>query len=267
VNIRESIIRRIEYLQTIITEKERALDNAPEGMVKGNRHGADWQYYYRKHSSDKNGVYIRKNDIALARALGQKEYDKKILKRAQQEIQALKHLIGIYEQESVEEIYGNLPLSYQPLVNPIEIPINVYVDEWKKTTFQRKVFNDNTHVFYTNKGEQVRSKSEVLIANILENKRIPYHYEKPLLLSGYGTVYPDFTLLDVRKRREVYWEHLGLWDESEYREKALDKISTYILNGYMPGEQLILTYETGKHPLNMKVLDIIINQFMNNHSL
>ena len=62
----------------------------------------------------------------------------------------------------------------------------------------------------TAKGERVRSKSEKILADYFYSRKIPYHYEKPLHLRGYGIVYPDFTLLSRKTRREVYWEHEGL---------------------------------------------------------
>lgn len=50
--------------------------------------------------------------------------------------------------------------------------------------------------------ERVRSKSEVIIADILNQEGIPYRYECPLQLKGWGKVYPDFTVLSERERPE-----------------------------------------------------------------
>lgn len=52
----------------------------------------------------------------------------------------------------------------------------------------------------------MRSKSEVIIADLLNKEGIPYRYEFPLYLKEFNTVYPDFTILNVRKRKEIYWE-------------------------------------------------------------
>ncbi len=261
MNIKESVNKRIDYLQQIVKEKRQSLAKAPEGMVRGNRHGAGWQYYYRKNSNEKNGIYIKKKNLSFARALGQKEYDNKILQGVEKELKLLNQLAAVYEQGTIEEIYQQLPPSHRQIVRPIEIPIEEYVEQWQDISFQTKAFSEDAPLFYTNKGERVRSKSEMLIANLLAYHNIPYHYEKPLYLKGYGTVYPDFTLLDVRKRKEVYWEHMGMLDDRDYREKALDKLATYFLNSFMPGDQLILSFETGRQPLNMKVIEKIVEQY------
>jgi exodeoxyribonuclease V alpha subunit len=54
-------------------------------------------------------------------------------------------------------------------------------------------------------GHMVCSKSEVIIANILHDKNIPFEYEVPLRALD-GTFYlPDFTL---KLRGETwYWKH------------------------------------------------------------
>jgi len=68
---------------------------------------------------------------------------------------------------------------------------------------------------YTAKGERVRSKSEIIIADSLMRAGVPYRYEFPIILNGYGKIYPDFTVLNVGLRKELYWEHLGMMDDSE----------------------------------------------------
>ena len=55
----------------------------------------------------------------------------------------------------------------------------------------------------TEKGEYVRSKSEKIIADTLTKNNINYVYELPLRLKGYGTVKPDFTVLNKRTRHEL----------------------------------------------------------------
>ena len=115
---------------------------------------------------------------------------------------------------------------------------------------------------YTAKGERVRSKSEVMIADLLNKETIPYRYEYPLYLKGFDLVYPDFTVLNVKKRKEIYWEHFGMMDDSEYVEKAMKKITVYAQNGIFPGINLIVTFETRKTPLNQKMAMLVIKEYL-----
>ena len=109
----------------------------------------------------------------------------------------------------------------------------------------------------------MRSKSEVIIGNALEARNIPYLPEFPVLLTGYGYVFPDFYILNVRLRKVIIWEHHGLLDESDYRENNfLRKNELYLANGYMPGDNLIQTFESRKHPLGTKTINTIINKYL-----
>ena len=69
-------------------------------------------------------------------------------------------------------------------------------------------------------------------------------------------------MLNVRKRQEILWEHLGMMDDEIYVEKAIQKITTYEQNGIFPGENLILTYETKKNPLNQKTIMRMIQHYL-----
>ncbi len=96
----------------------------------------------------------------------------------------------------------------------------------------------------------------------MEREEIPYRYEFPITLNGMGRVYPDFTVLNQRTRREMYWEHFGMMDDSDYVEKAIYKISKYEQNGLYVGDKLIFTYETRKTPINRKQIKGIIQQYL-----
>ena len=63
----------------------------------------------------------------------------------------------------------------------------------------------------------------------------PYRYEYPLMLEGNIRKCPDFTILKMPERKEVYLEHLGI--------------------------NLFFTHETSKHPLNTRVLDEMIQKW------
>ncbi len=57
-------------------------------------------------------------------------------------------------------------------------------------------------------------------------------------------------------------EHFGMMDDSDYVEKALYKIMRYEENGIFQGDNLILTYETRKNPINQKQIRRIIQHYL-----
>lgn len=100
----------------------------------------------------------------------------------------------------------------------------------------------------------VRSKSEVIIANMLFERDIPFTYEMPLYAAD-GTFYlPDFTV--TWRGEDWYWEHLGLMDSEEYRNHWETKKAWY--DRFFPGK-LITTEESGN--LSMEAHEIITRSF------
>jgi ATP-dependent DNA helicase RecQ len=80
-------------------------------------------------------------------------------------------------------------------------------------------------IYATIKGDLVRSKSEVIIANLLYQHGISYEYENELYYDGNKRLSPDFTL--TVNGKEYYWEHLGMIGKDDYDKRWLEKQSIY----------------------------------------
>jgi hypothetical protein len=104
------------------------------------------------------------------------------------------------------------------LTNLFQDPEMVPVDDW---------FFENGLIHRTAKGEAVRSKSEVVIANSLFSKKIKYVYEQRL--DGYNGScrFPDFTIKDDEGDRVYYWEHLGMLNDPAYEKRWKQKLAWY----------------------------------------
>ena len=88
----------------------------------------------------------------------------------------------------------------------------------------------------TERGELVRSKSELVIADKLHARGIDYAYEQPLVLPNGRTRYPDFTIADDAKGVTFYWEHVGLLDDPGYRARWERKRAEYLKCRIAPHE-------------------------------
>lgn len=96
-------------------------------------------------------------------------------------------------------------------------------------------------IYKTVDGNQVRSKSEVIICDLLAKSGIKYEYERLLEYKPGKKINPDFTIfLDGGK--ELYWEHIGMLGNEQYSDDWSDKMDIY--EEYFPG-QLLKTYESG----------------------
>ena len=94
-------------------------------------------------------------------------------------------------------------------------------------------FLEYSLIHRTERGELVRSKSELVIADKLHAAGVDYSYEKPLLIAG-RTRYPDFTVEDDASGVTYYWEHLGLLDDPAYRARWQRKREEYLKEGVAP---------------------------------
>jgi len=88
----------------------------------------------------------------------------------------------------------------------------------------------------TTRGEMVRSKSEVIIADHLAHKGVEYDYEQPLTI-GDVTKYPDFTVEDMESGLTYYWEHCGMLHVPSYRRRWEEKLAWYRTHGILPLEE------------------------------
>ncbi len=206
--------------------------------------------------------YIRKDNLQLVQKLAQKSYDQKIKRLVDRRLRQIDRIVRDYEDDEIENIYNKLNSSRKELISAVEMPWEQKVREWKSIPYIGKEFKPNTPEIYTKKGERVRSKSEKIIADTLNDLGIEYKYECPLRLKGVGIVYPDFTILRKRDGRQIYWEHDGRMDEPEYAEKAIRKINSYINNRIFPGDTLIISYESSKVLLDDRVIKSLIEKFV-----
>ena len=111
--------------------------------------------------------------------------------------------------------------------------------------------------------EKLLITSEKIIADMLFKYKVPYRYEPNVRIDNTYDVFPDFVALNVRRRKTIYWEHLGKVDDMKYAFKNMNKLYQYEKNSYVLGDDLIVTMETTKEPLNVvqvekKILDILL---------
>ena len=254
--------KRIRELEKIISVKEKAVSAAPPGSLKIQKKG-NCLYYLQVIKGEKiSSFYLNKSKSDLICQLAQKSYDKKVLKAARGELEATRFFLCSFPIIPAEEVYECYSSNRKELIEPIQLPADQMIRQWLEAAFLPKSFPDDYPEYYTENGERVRSKSEVIIANLLKQKNIPYKYECPLVFPSGKTIYPDFTILDIHRRRQFFLEHLGMMDDPLYSEVAVERISLYEENGIFPGDQLIITHETRRRPLNIKAAERVFEHYL-----
>ena len=235
------------------------------GRLRISQKGKYTEYYHIINADDsnstnstQNGKYIPKKQQAIACQLAQKDYDSKIVTLVEEEIAALKTYLSV--APNIQAFFKAMCPARQKLITPLTLSDDQYTAQWKTEPYQGLPFAPDAPVYTTNKGERVRSKSEVLIANALAQHKIPYRYEYPLKLQrqhngNSTTLYPDFLCLNLRTRQEFMWEHFGLMDSQEYVSYTVSKLNLYAHNKIIQGKNLIITMETRTEPLTPSIID------------
>ncbi len=260
----------LSQLNATLAHLKKAPKNSPPGHLRIAQKGGKGPYFYHYTSpKDFNGKYIRRKQLPLAKALAQKDYTLKLIKLLEKECTALsEYLAQTKNGTAIQCLYKSLCPARQNLVTPVTLTDQQFTAQWKNITWQGLPFAPDAPQYDTANGEVVRSKSEVIIADTLARYGIPYRYEFPLQLKktpkdkGSTTFYPDFCCLNIHNRKEIFWEHFGLMDDADYATNAAGKLLLYAENGIFPGHNLIITMETQKEPLNTKLIEKIIREFL-----
>lgn len=252
-------------LTRIMKEVDSRLQNAPEGSLRITSSKNKVQYMHCTNEDERSrqhGIYIKKNELTLAKALAQKEYDLKLQRLVKRRLNQISKINSEYKDDEIDDIYLIQHPQRQAMIIPAEKSWEQRVAEWKAKPYEKKGFRPGDPEIYTKEGERVRSKSEKILADTFNDYGIIYKYECPLHLNGGIVLYPDFTFLNRSTYEEVYWEHDGRMSDPEYAENAVKKINTYIRNGILPGKQLILTFESTNNVLNDKVVKEMIKEYL-----
>lgn len=256
--------KRLAELQNLLFTKKKSYEKAPKGRIRISQNGGHPEYYLVTERGSLRGKNLPHSQKTLARQLAQKDYDARLIKLLQKEISTLQNYMKQTSNgRAIPELYDSLCPARRSLITPAILTNEQYAARWLDVSWTGRPFASDAPYICTARGERVRSKSEVIIADTLFRYNIPYRYEFPITLKrsnsddirrDFGssiTLYPDFLCLNTRTRTEFYWEHFGLMDSTEYSNNAAGKLRLYTENGILAGRNLIITMETQTEPFSL----------------
>lgn len=257
-NLINKLNARLAFLSKVTVFAERILKDLPSGILRIHKNNRSVTYYYLKAKEQGKGKMIDRDDTKFVKDLAARSYYEKVLRSAKDETRLIKQFISRLPEHAVEDISRTLSEERQKLITPIVLADDEYKNLWLSKPYEQKGFSEGEPFYMTQNGERVRSKSEQIIADHLKARGIPYKYECPLKLKN-KTVYPDFTILRLSDRKEIYYEHLGKMGDQNYADKNIMKMNEYALSGYLQGRDIFTTMETQQKPLDARVLDKMID--------
>jgi len=215
-----------------LAEIDEELKNAPSGRLVRK----DERYY---HSVNRVEAGITTNTDFITR-LARKKY-LLVLKKALEnnmKISTLKSqtVVNCEPNQRINELsptFQGLPRNY--FWHSTVVP-------WQNSGYKQSTYRLDKKIYETNQGVLVRSKSELIIANLFESLDIPYRYEPETIIKG-KKLYPDFVIKKPFTGEEIIWEHFGALHAEDYEERMNQKMQIYLNHGLQPFDTLIYTFE------------------------
>lgn len=200
-------------------------------IVKGGK-GDKYYYWQRRVEGRQVYEYIQPEEISNV------ETRIEILKIKEKRVRELTHFI-----KTLEKVLKAVGLESKAVIEDFEKRQQDRKNEAvsrraaQKVASEKKYAENYKHI--TDRGEQVASKSELIIANVLYGLGVKYEYEREITIDGV-TYKPDFTIWRP-DGSIVLWEHAGLMDDASYAWDFQQKLRRYQAAGFRQGLNLIVT--------------------------
>lgn len=261
----EEASARYKEVSALCNQIEKRIGEYPEGKIRVVNNKGRMQYYCRTHQNKTGGNYIRKKEKDIIRKYIRKKYDEDVYKLLCKERDSLGSLLEKCKTNptKIRNCFSECPQEMQEFIDPVDMSDDDYARIWLKKAYEGKEIGPDTPIYLTDKGERVRSKSELNIANMLLKYNIPYKYECPLKLSSGLTIYPDFVALNIRSRKEIYWEHRGMMEDSNYARDSVKRMKVLTKEGIILGKNLIISEESVSCPLGTDEIERMIKEYLN----
>ena len=245
-----SMLSHLEKCEQNIAKLEKFLESMPEGEIQSYANGKyrTWRITY----PDGKRQYLSKSELQLAKTLAFKKVYTAQLHDLKAEAEASRRYLRCKSRSAgaVDRLMQKMTPDVKALIGESLKTTDKKVADWENEPYERYDKYQENLVHQTLKDKlKVRSKIEADTANSLCILKIPFKYEK-MTRVGNQKFAPDFTALDIRTFQEIIIEVFGMMDDPEYRQTYRKKMTAYINNGYLPGVNLLVFYETSATPLS-----------------
>lgn len=170
-------------LEKELARLEEELKVLPYGSLRCTSSRGTDQFYV-------NGNYISKKQMHKVKGIAQREYDDKLVSVIKSRLQMLQQLELSYVSHELENCFENVCKARRKLITPVFETVEEKILRFLEEEYEPGKFDEDNHTeFITVNGVRVRSKSEVLISNYLNQYRIPYRYDANAILMALDKLY------------------------------------------------------------------------------
>lgn len=217
-----------------------------------------WEKWYCSYAGKK--AYIPKEKHKLAAQLARKRYLEAQLADCTLEVSTCNAYLQRHKKEPRSKQFLSKENPYHSFIFSAESEAKI--QDWLNSEYRSNPEHPEHLIHKSITGNLLRSKSEVLIDEMLFQYQIPYHYEEAFVFPDGTVYYPDFKIYSPKLGRFLLWEHLGKMDDAAYCRKAQKKLMKYTDNGIIPQRNLIITTETKDMPLDYQLVELYIHHYL-----
>ena len=232
-------------------EYEKMLKDLPEGklilsVVKGRN------YYYLSNPAGRK--YIGDGNSELVRKLQLRRFLEDYLTKTEKHMKFVENFLNGYSVVSPDRVLAELPKTYRGEKVLADAGMVFFDGEaWAAEPYEKSTFRSHELNKKTLKGDNVRSMTELAIANVLYSLEIPYRYEE-VLWFGKTRIIPDFRIYSRKSGKIVILEHCGMMNNHDYYQAFFWKLHQYIDNGYLPWEDVFFTFNSNDGNINTQYI-------------
>ena len=259
----KTYLEELKTTRNAQTAKLKELEKYRGLFLRGKRSSSGKWYFSAHKSSSPRHKYLGGADNEEVRKIKELRFIDTYLNRIDNNIDLIQNTLNKIQNTDYGSINESLPVNYKnPRLSTTASSNKAAL--WKERAEGLKekhgLFRAHELKVTVNDGNKVRSKSEGMIYNYLLSVNATFVYELPLLIEG-KTIFPDFTVLSEKgDYKEIIIEHQGLMGDDYYRKRFSDKVYLYLRNGYVPGINILYTFDTSDGGLDITpVVDLVRN--------
>ncbi len=258
-DLKQILTKELEEQRKLLALYEKRMRALPEGRLAVNT--VRGRRYYFKYEKGKRS-YLGRDSHEEVRNMQMRNILSAMTERIKDNDILISKFLQDYQDPSPAAVEALLSKAYQrESAEPFSLHMKRNVRNWGEQKYEKSTKYPENLVHRTMKGDYVRSKSEVIIANALFVKGIQYRYEE-LTQVGRHIFAPDFKVLIPHTGKVKIIEHFGMMHDPVYRGRAMEKMETYIENGYRPYEDILFAFEDLEGNIDAKNLDTLIDSFV-----
>lgn len=262
--LKKMLLEQRDYESILLERFEKEILTFPEGSlslkkVKGNA----YIYLENKTLTERRLLSPKKKEDAdMIEKIRKKYFVKKSIPQLRKNKKILETLSRDLNPFDPGEIRNQMSSVYREVqIIEWKSKMDLALEKWKVKDEGESFLYPEGLRHISAKGQRVRSKSEAIIADLLDYKNILYKYEEPLNIKG-QKFFPDFTIFRSFDNRIIYWEHFGMTNDTEYRKNMEMKLLAYGNSEIIPWDNLILTFDSNEGCIDVSIISSIIDKML-----